>query len=144
MAIKVILALGRDQGRPEVRELILGQPDMKVVAEVSDGRAAVWIARKEAGNVIVLGLPLTSAAVIRAVEAALAEPPGVKMVLVSPARGDRDVPGLLKAGASAWVGAKHVGQELVAAIRAVADGGTYLDSSGAVRSPQRKAALTGE
>jgi DNA-binding NarL/FixJ family response regulator len=124
---KVLLADGRKMLREGLNLLLDQHEDLHVVGEADDGRGAVKLARALAPQVAVLlsTSPATrdAAELVKAVAAAR-KGMGVVVVTIKPS-----VPyvrALLEAGAAGCLTRESAADELVAAIRAVAAGRSYL------------------
>ena len=120
--------------RHGLRLLIDGQPDLQVVGEAERGRgAAAAIARAGGADVVVLDVSMpdtTGPAIAAELRAAL---PETKIVALT-RHGERAyVQQMLQNGASGYVLKQTAGDVLIAAIRTVLGGGTYLDPAVAGR-----------
>jgi two-component system, NarL family, response regulator NreC len=141
--IRVVLAEDHETVREGLRLLIDGQPDMQVVAEVADGRAAVEATTALAPDVVVLDLSMpgmSGLAAARELKSA-----GTSSAIVALTRYDDDayVQQLLDSGAAAYVLKQSASSELVRAIHSAAGGIRYLDPAlppvDAPRDPRRRA-----
>lgn len=115
--------------REGLRMLIASQPDMRVVGESGRGRglAEELLDSSSPPHVIVVdvSMPDVSGAVVAAEIRALL--PTVKIVALTRHSEKAYVQQMLQAGASAYVLKQTAAPVLLAAIRAVASGGTFLD-----------------
>jgi two-component system, NarL family, response regulator NreC len=141
--IRVVLAEDHETVREGLRLLIDAQPDMEVIAEVADGRAAVEAATALAPDVVVLDLSMpgmSGLAAARALKSA-----GTSTAIVALTRYDDDayVQELLESGAAGYVLKQSASSELVRAIHSAAGGTRYLDPalppSNVSRDPRRRA-----
>jgi len=114
--------------RQGVRLLLEKQPDMKVVGESDHGRgAAEAIARAGDVDVVVLDVSIPDVAGPQVAAEIRAAAPGAKIIALT-RHGERAyVQKMMQAGASGYVLKQTVADVLIAAIRSVAAGGTYLD-----------------
>jgi two-component system, NarL family, response regulator NreC len=126
-AIRVLLADDHETVRHGLKLLIDGQPDMHVVGEAGTGYAAVEQARRLQPTVIVLDISMPELNGLEAARAISASAPGIAIVTLSRYNDEAYVQALLSAGARAYVLKQSASAELIAAIRAVADGRRYLD-----------------
>lgn len=125
--MRVVLADDHEVVRTGLRLLIEASPGMRVVGEAADGEQAVARAKEHAPDVVVMdvSMPLLDGA--SATEQILRECPDVR-VLALTAHDDRaHLARLMSAGAAGYVLKRMAADELVRAIRTVADGGTYVD-----------------
>jgi NarL family two-component system response regulator LiaR len=124
--IHVLLAGGRKITREALSGLLASQPDIGVVGEVEALEAVSKIAAAAAVDVVVYLSAEVSGAFARQVRDLGLPRPGVRVValLIDPAR--VDLWGAFEAGVGACLGKECSSGELLAAIRAVYAGGTYL------------------
>ena len=116
--------------RHGLKLLIDSQPDMKVVAEASDGtrrRAAARSTLKP--DVIVMDISMPGMNGLAATRALKQKQPDVAIVTLTRHGDDAYVQELLRAGVSGYVLKQSAPTELLQAIRAAAAGGQYLDST---------------
>jgi two-component system, NarL family, response regulator NreC len=127
--IRVLLAEDHETVREGLRLLLDAQPDMEVVGEVGDGRAAIDTARTLKPDVVVLDLSMPVMGGLSAARALKRTDGGPAVAVVALTRHDDDayVQELLQAGASGYVLKQSASKELVQAIRVAAEGGRYLD-----------------
>ncbi len=103
--------------REGLRTLIEKQPDMKVVAEVENGRMAVQLAQKLVPEVVVMDIGMPDLNGIEATQQILADNPEVKVIALSMHSAKRFVVEMLKAGASGYLLKDCAFEELALAIR---------------------------
>lgn len=141
--IRILLAEDHETVREGLRLLVNAQPDMKVVAEVGDGRAAVDAVAALQPDVVVLDLSMPTMGGLSAARAMKSA--GTRAAIVALTRHDDDayVHELMAAGASGYVLKQSASAELLRAIRAAAGGGRYLDPAlpppDTSRDPRRRA-----
>jgi DNA-binding NarL/FixJ family response regulator len=126
-AIRVLLADDHETVRHGLKLLIDGQSGMQVVGEAGTGLAAVEQARRLQPTVVVLDISMPELNGLEAARAISASAPGTAIVTLSRYNDEAYVQALLSAGARAYVLKQSASAELIAAIRAVADGRRYLD-----------------
>ncbi|HVF43038.1 MAG TPA: response regulator transcription factor [Pyrinomonadaceae bacterium] len=113
--------------REGLKSLVNAQPDMEVVGEADDGRAAVERAQELLPDVIVMDISMPELNGIQATEQLKGRSRGTKVLVLTAYDEVGYIRQLLEAGASGYVLKKAAAEELVKAIRAVAAGGVYLD-----------------
>jgi len=124
--MKVLLADDHRIVREGLKSLLEGQPDLTVVAEASDGRQAVQLARELSPDVVVMDVAMPQLNGIEATRQLAGQDPGMKIVALSMHSDRRFVSEALKAGASGYVLKDGAFDELISAIRAVVSDKVYL------------------
>ena len=125
--IDVVLADDHAMVRAGLRLVLDAAPGIRVVAEAGDVEAALTAVRRTRPRILVLDLNMPGRPTIPAIGDVLAEPgaPGVVMVTMEE---DPEAARLaIAAGAGAYVLKDAAEGELVAAVRAVARGETYVN-----------------
>ncbi len=131
--ISVLLAEDHETVRQGLKLLIDRQPDMEVIGEAGDGRAAVECAGTLHPNVVVVDISMPEMNGLAATRAIRAASPSTAVVALTRYGDDAYVQELLKAGALGYVLKQSPSGELVDAVRAAAAGHQYLDRSLAAR-----------
>jgi DNA-binding NarL/FixJ family response regulator len=124
--IRVFIADDHGVVRAGLRALIAGQSDLEVAGEAADGRAAVEAIRQLRPDVAVLDLTMP---ILNGAEAAAQlrrDCPAVKVVVLTIHEDTAYLRQLLEVGVTGYVPKRAAGEDLIAAIRAVIQGGTYL------------------
>ena len=127
--LRVLLADDHVTVRQGLKLLIQAEPDMVVVAEASDGEAAIQQTLATRPDVVVMDISMpgmNGLAATRAIKAAL---PEARIVTLTRHADQAYLQELLRAGGSAYVLKRSAPTELLQAIRSVAAGGQYLDST---------------
>ena len=124
--MKVLLADDHRIVREGLRSLLESQPDLEVVAEASDGRQAVEMARELGPDVVVMDVAMPQLNGIEATRQLASGDTDMKIVALSMHSDRRYVSEALKAGASGYVLKDGAFDELVSAIRAVISDRVYL------------------
>jgi two-component system NarL family response regulator len=102
------------------------QRDMVIVGEAANGRQAVELFQKHIPDVAILDVRMP---VLSGIDAAIAirrEFPRARLIALSTYGGDEDIRRALAAGVRAYLTKDVLHDELVTAIRAVYEGGSYL------------------
>lgn len=124
--VRVLLAEDHRIVREGVRALLEGEPDIDVVGEVGDGRAAVDEAARLQPDVVVmdLGMPVLNG--IDATREIRRAGGPTRVVVLSMYSGEEYVRPVIRAGASGYLVKGSGLSDLVAAIRAVAGGDAFF------------------
>src|SRR5262245_15807030 len=128
-ALRVILADDHVTVRHGLRLLIDSQADMKVVGEASDGEAAIRQALALKPDVVVMDISMPGMNGLSATRALKKVQPDARIVTLTRHADDAYLQELLRAGVSGYVLKRSAPTELLHAIRGVAAGGQYLDST---------------
>ncbi|WP_194762635.1 response regulator [Microbacterium sp. UFMG61] len=124
--IRVIVA----DDHPIVRSGIVGllalDPGLDVVGEASDGAEAVALAARVQPDVVLMDLRMPGFSGIEATARIVAEHPAVRVLVLTTYETDDDILGAIEAGASGYLLKAAPQEEIVAGIRAVAEGHTVL------------------
>jgi two-component system, NarL family, response regulator NreC len=108
--------------------LINAQPDMEVVGYANDGRALVQEIQERQAEIVIMDVSMPGGGAQAAAQLRQALP-NVHVVALTRHSEPGYVRQLLQAGAHAYVLKRAGAEELLSAIRVVAGGGTYLDST---------------
>jgi DNA-binding NarL/FixJ family response regulator len=127
--IRIVLADDHVTVRQGLKLLIDAQPDMQVVAEASDGSGAVEQARALKPEVVVMDISMPGVNGLVATRAMRAQVPDTAVIILTRHGDDAYLQELLRAGAAGYVLKQSPAAELLQAVRAVAAGGQYLDST---------------
>lgn len=131
--IRILLADDHETVRQGLKLLIDGQPDMQVVGEAGDGRAALQCAAALRPDIVVMDISMPDMNGLVATRALGDAHPDVAVLALTRYADEAYVQELLGAGAAGYVLKQSPSTELLHAIRAVAAGKRYLDSSLASR-----------
>ncbi len=105
--------------REGIAALVASQPDMKLVAEASNGREAVEQYRKHKPDLTLMDLQMPEMDGIEAMGAICREFPEARIIVLTTYKGDVQVLRALKAGARAYLLKGLLRKELLETIRAV-------------------------
>ena len=125
-SIRVLLADDHVLIRGGLRLLVEAESDLSVAGEAGDGREAIELARTLRPDVSVLDVAMPNLNGIEAARQITTENPSAGVVMLSMHRDESYVLRALKAGARGYILKDSREGELVAAIRAVADGKAYF------------------
>jgi DNA-binding NarL/FixJ family response regulator len=149
-AIRVLVADDHEVVREGVRALIARQPDMEVCGLASTGREAVELSGNTSPDVVVLDLTmpeLDGLDVIRQIRKAL---PDTEVAVFSAHPPDELIEEVFDAGAKSYIEKTSAGEDLLAAIRSLAEHKPFFTSQtseilfakflvpGAKKQPDRK------
>jgi DNA-binding NarL/FixJ family response regulator len=127
--IRILVAEDHLVARVGVTTIVNMQPDMKVVAEASNGQQAVEMYRKFRPDVTLLDLRMPGMTGVEAASAIRKEFPDAHMIALTTYGGDEDIRRALAAGVQAYLTKDVLHDELLKAIRAVHAGQTYLPAA---------------
>ena len=125
MASKLIRILTVDDHallRKGIAALVNAEPDMKLVAEASNGRDALESFRLHRPDVTLMDIQMPGFNGIEAIDYILSEFPDAHIIVLTTYTGDVQVLRALKAGARGYVLKGHVHRELLETIRVVHGG----------------------
>jgi len=125
--ITILLADDHETVREGLRLLVDAQQDMRVIAEAGDGKLAVERACETKPNVVVLDLSMPGMNGLAATRSLHASLPATAIVTLTRHGDHAYVEQLFAAGVRGYVLKQSSSNELLAAIRCVASGETYVD-----------------
>jgi len=108
--------------RKGIAALVNAEPDMKLIAEASNGQEAIESFRLHRPDVTLMDIQMPGSNGIEAIEFILSEFPDAHIIVLTTYTGDVQVLRALKAGARGYVLKGHVHRELLDTIRAVHGG----------------------
>lgn len=126
MSIRVLLVDDHQIVRDGLRSLLAKQIDIEVVGEAENGREGLQMARELKPDVVVMDIGMRELNGIDATKQLLAESPQTKVVALSMHSDRRYISEMLAAGACGYLLKDSAFDELAAAIRAVAEGRTFV------------------
>ena len=127
-SIRVLIADDHAILRAGLRMLIDSQPDMKVIAEAPNGEEAVRLASAEHPDVVILDITMPGGGGLRAVSEILKVCASARVLLLTMHEEPAYLRTALASGAAGYVLKKSVDANLLAAIRSVHKGRSYVDS----------------
>jgi DNA-binding NarL/FixJ family response regulator len=130
MTLTVLLADDHAMLRSGMRAIFETQPDLRCVAEVADGRAAVAEVARLRPDVAVLDIRMPKLDGLGATEMILSDPANrTKVLLLTTYDSDEYVYRALNAGASGFLLKSLPPEELISAVRVAARGDALIDPS---------------
>ena len=126
MTIRVLVADDQSMVRAGFRMLLAGEQDIEVVAEASNGREAVDKAARFHPGVILMDIRMPELDGLQATRQILEADNGARILVLTTFDLDEYVYEALKAGASGFVLKDDSPEQLIAAIRTVANGEALL------------------
>ncbi|MEU2871875.1 response regulator transcription factor [Streptomyces olivoreticuli] len=125
-AIRVLLADDEAMIRAGVRAILSADPGIEVVAEAADGREAVEAAQAHRPDVALLDIRMPRLDGLAACEEIRRTTPGTAVAILTTFSEDAYISRALGGGATGFLLKSGDPYELMAGVRAVADGGAYL------------------
>ncbi len=136
--IRVLVADDHFVVRMGLIAMVKTEPDMEVVADVSDGAQAVEQFARCSPDLVLMDLRMPVMDGIRATEEILKRFPAARVLMLTTFDGDEDIHRALKAGAQGYVLKNSTGETLIPALRAVAAGQRWIPKDVAARLAFRK------
>ena len=138
--IRILLADDHAVVRQGFKMILAAQPDMEIVGEAANGREAVELAEQLRPDVVVMDVSMPELNGIEATRRLASLVPRARVVALSMHKDSVYVREILHAGARGYLLKDSGAADLVAAIRAVASGESYLSPavSGAVLDDYRR------
>ncbi len=126
MTLRVLLADDHNIMRAGLRSLLESQSDIAVVGEAENGRTAVKLTRKLIPDIVIMDVSMPDLNGIDATRQILDELDRTRVIALSMHSDRRYIEGMLRAGVSGYLIKDCVLQEMVDAVRVVANGQIYL------------------
>jgi DNA-binding NarL/FixJ family response regulator len=131
--IRVLLADDEPMVRAGVRTVLSADPAIEVVAEAGDGRQAVELARAHRPDVAVLDIRMPVLDGLGATAEIRRAVPDTAIVMLTTFDDDANIARALETGASGFLLKASDPRDLIAAVRAAADGAAFLSPTVARR-----------
>lgn len=128
-SITIVLADDHEIVRDGVKLVLERQPDMEVVAEAADAEAAVRYVLGHKPSVLVLDLNMPGPPSLESIPRVREASPDTAVVVLTMQDEPAFARRALQSGAGGFVVKHAATEELVAAVRTVTDGGTYVNPS---------------
>lgn len=126
MSIRILLADDHTIVLQGLSRFLQEQEGMEVVGQAKDGPTAVELARELKPDVVIMDISMPGLSGIEATRQIRQENPDVKVIGLSMHAAKRYVQEMCKAGARGYLLKDCDFDELIGAIHAVAEGGTYF------------------
>jgi len=126
VSIRVLIVDDHAVVRSGLRRVLEAEDDIEVVGEAGDMRAAVFEARAQKPDVVLMDVVMPGPTGIEATPAVLKEAPETKVLVLSMQDDLQYVREAFSAGASGYVLKEAVDAEVVDAVREVSGGGRYV------------------
>ncbi|GAB3206310.1 two component system response regulator [Marinactinospora endophytica] len=124
--VRVVLADDEAMFRAGIRAILSADPEVEVVAEAVNGRELVEAARSHRPDVALVDIQMPRLDGLAAVPQVRAHSPGTAVVMLTTFGRDEYIARALQEGASGFLLKAGDPRELIAAVRATAEGGAYL------------------
>jgi len=129
VTIRVLITDDHALVRDAIRGLLEKQDDIEVVGEAADGAGALRLAAELAPDVVVIDIGMREMNGIEATRQLADLAPSAKVLAVSMHTEREFVAEMLKAGAHGYLVKDDALEDVLAAVRTVAAGGTYLSAT---------------
>jgi DNA-binding NarL/FixJ family response regulator len=112
--------------RAGLKSLLSAEPDIQVIAEVSDGLDAVSYAIRLKPDVVIMDLTMPGQNGIAATKEIVEKAPSIRVLVLTVHPEDESLVPAMKAGASGYLLKSDADREIATAVRAVSRGERYL------------------
>ncbi|MDV5146940.1 response regulator transcription factor [Streptomyces sp. SBC-4] len=124
--IRVVIADDEPLIRAGIRMILISDPDIEVVAEAADGRAAVEVARAHAADVVLLDIQMPVLDGLSALPELRRAAPAARVIVLTTFGERENVLRALEHGGAGFLLKDTAPAELIRAVRAAAAGDAYL------------------
>jgi DNA-binding NarL/FixJ family response regulator len=124
--IRILLADDHSMFREGIKQVLGRHADMAIVAEAGDGHQALSKIRDTELDVVLLDISMPGLSGLDILRDIVLERPRVAVLILSMHPEEQYAVRVLKAGAAGYLTKESAAEDLVAAIRTVAAGGTYV------------------
>jgi two-component system response regulator NreC len=126
---RILIADNHGEMRASLRRLLESQPDMELAGEAADGVEALRAAVSSQPDIVLLGLNMPGPGLQQTIGELRRASPGSRIIVLTAHEDLANLHSALEAGASEYVPKSADAAELLAAIHAVRNGHTFMDSS---------------
>jgi DNA-binding NarL/FixJ family response regulator len=113
--------------RDGLKALVSAQPDMEIVGEAENGRTTYEKAKELMPDVVLMDISMPELNGVQATELLRKDCPSTRVLVLTAYKDKGYLDRLLKVGAAGFILKLSAAEELIGAIRLVAEGRTYLD-----------------
>jgi two-component system, NarL family, response regulator len=135
--LKVLVADDHPVVRRALVDVINNEPDMRVICESGNGRDAVTKAAAEQPDVCLLDLRMPEMDGVQVIKTIQERVPNARMVICSVYKTQEDVYCAIEAGAQGYVLKEAPVEDIIASVRAVASGETWIPHKVGARLAKR-------
>jgi len=129
--ISVLLADDHKIVRDGLRQILAATADLEVAAEASNGADALALVKSAAFDIAVLDMSMPGLSGLDLIKRLKIERPALKILVLSMHGEQQYAARAIKAGASGYLTKDSASEQLVAAIRRIAAGGTQISATAA-------------
>jgi DNA-binding NarL/FixJ family response regulator len=133
VTFRVVVADDHTLVRQSVSKAVRTEPDVEIVGEVADGPAVLAVVERTDPDLLLLDIAMPGVDGLAIAERLRRERPSLRILFLSMHDDDASLQRAVGLGASGFVSKSASIEELLEAIRAVRDGGSYLSSNVASR-----------
>lgn len=126
MAIRILIADDHGVMRAGLRAMLESDPHIQVIGEAANGEDAYRLAGELQPDIVLLDIGMPGVDGIEITRRLRETHAGVQVLILSVYEDQSLLQGAIRAGASGYVIKRAAGDELIAAIQAVSQGGVYI------------------
>ena len=127
--IKVLIADDQLIVRERLKQIVAEAFDTRVVGEATNGQQVLDLVRKDYWDVVLLDINMPGKGGIATLKELKSEYPDIPVIVLSMYPEKQYATRIIKAGASVYLAKESASQELISAIRKVAQGDKYIWAS---------------
>jgi DNA-binding NarL/FixJ family response regulator len=126
MTIRIVLIDDHAMLRDALRVMLAKEADIEIVGEAGDGQDALDLVAHTTPDVVVMDIAMPSMSGIEATRRLIQQHPGLKILALTTYTDKRFINEMLSVGAVGYIAKSAAGDQLVKAIRTVAQGQSYF------------------